>query len=177
MTAMVTTRTSVDRPVKAAAPPARRRWPSDFACKQVMAVTGIVFGLFVLVHMIGNLKAYLGPQHFDEYAMWLRHLAEPLVPYSGVLWALRVVLLACLVGHVGCAYLLTRRAWVARGRWRRTGLPLRSLPDYHGTAISWEDRAVPRSTAFVVELRAGPADTALHARAVLALARRYRAGA
>jgi hypothetical protein len=25
-----------------------------------MAGTGIVFGLFVLMHMIGNLKAYLG---------------------------------------------------------------------------------------------------------------------
>ena len=62
-----------------------------------MAVTGIVFGLFVLMDMIGNPKAYLGPQHFDDYAMWLRHLAEPLVPYSGMLWALRVVLLACLV--------------------------------------------------------------------------------
>jgi murein peptide amidase A len=58
---------------------------------------------------------------------------------------------------------------------RRTGLPLRSLPDYHGTAVSWEDRAVPGSTAFVVELRAGPADAALHARVVSALARRYRA--
>jgi succinate dehydrogenase / fumarate reductase cytochrome b subunit len=92
-----------------------------------MAVTGIVFGLFVLMHMIGNLKAYLGPQHFDDYAMWLRQLAEPLVPYSGVLWALRVVLLACLVGHVGCAYLLTCRAWAARGPWRRKGLPLRSF--------------------------------------------------
>ena len=119
------TRISAHRPVKAR--PKGRRWPSDFACKQLMAVTGIVFGVFVLVHMLGNLKAYLGSQHFDDYAMWLRHLAEPLVPYSGVLWALRVVLLACLVGHVSCAYLLTRRAWAARGRWRRKGLPLRSF--------------------------------------------------
>ena len=124
-TAVTETRTSVDRPVNVR--PKRRRRPSDFACKQVMAVTGIVFGLFVLMHMIGNLKAYLGPQHFDDYAMWLRHLAEPLVPYSGVLWALRVVLLAGLVGHVGCAYILTRRARAARGPWRRKGLPLRSF--------------------------------------------------
>ena len=54
---------------------------------------------------------------------------------------------------------------------RRTGLPLRSLPNYHGTAVSWEDREVPGSTAFVVELRAGPANAARHGRAVLALAR------
>jgi protein MpaA len=65
---------------------------------------------------------------------------------------------------------------VERDYARRTGLPLRSLPNYHGTAVSWENREVPGSTAFVVELRAGPADATRHARAVLALARRYRAG-
>jgi protein MpaA len=58
---------------------------------------------------------------------------------------------------------------------RRTGLLLRSLPDYRGTAVGWENHAVPGGSAFVVELRAGPADAALHAGAVLALARRYRA--
>jgi hypothetical protein len=52
------TRASTNRPT--VGPPARRR-PSDFACKQVMAVTGLLFGLFVLVHMLGNLKAYLWP--------------------------------------------------------------------------------------------------------------------
>jgi protein MpaA len=66
---------------------------------------------------------------------------------------------------------------VERAYARRTGLPLRSLPNYHGTAVSWENRTVPQSTAFVVELRAGPADAARHASAVLALARRYRAAA
>jgi succinate dehydrogenase / fumarate reductase, cytochrome b subunit len=110
----------------AAAAPARR-WPSDFACKQVMAWTGLVFGLYVLVHMIGNLKAYLGPQEFDNYAVWLRRMLEPAAPYSSVLWVIRVVLLVCLVGHVSCAYLLWRRAWVARGPFRRKGLPLRSF--------------------------------------------------
>src|SRR6201985_2459063 len=111
---------------KPAAPPERRR-PSDFACKQVIAVTGLVFGVFVLVHMLGNLKAYLGRQGFDSYAVWLRHLLEPVAPYSGVLWVVRAVLLACLVGHVGCAYLLWRRARIARGPFRRKGLPLRSF--------------------------------------------------
>ena len=86
-----------------------------------------VFGLFVLVHMLGNLKAYLGPQEFDSYAMWLRHMLEPAAPYSSVLWAIRVVLLACLVGHVVCAYILWRRARAARGPFGRKGLPLRSF--------------------------------------------------
>ena len=57
---------------------------------------------------------------------------------------------------------------------RRTGLPLRSLPDYRGTAVGWENHLVHDGSAFVVELRAGPARAALHADTVLALARRYR---
>jgi protein MpaA len=57
---------------------------------------------------------------------------------------------------------------------RRTGLPVRSLPNYRGTATSWENRTVG-GTAFVVELHAGPAPARRHASAVLALARRLRA--
>ncbi len=95
MTTAAKTRTVTDKPAKAApAAPARRRL-SDFACKQVMAVAGIVFGLYVLVHMLGNLKAYLGPEEFGSYAVWLRHMLEPAAPYSSVLWVFRVVLLGC----------------------------------------------------------------------------------
>jgi protein MpaA len=64
---------------------------------------------------------------------------------------------------------------IQRGYARRTGLPLRSLPDYHGTAVSWENRVVGRGNAFVVELPAGRADAGRHARAVLALAQRLGA--
>jgi protein MpaA len=57
---------------------------------------------------------------------------------------------------------------------RRSGLPLRALPPYHGTAVSWENHAVRGGSAFVVELPAGRPDARPHARAVLALARRLR---
>jgi protein MpaA len=57
---------------------------------------------------------------------------------------------------------------------RRTGLPLRSLPAYRGTAIGWENHLLSAGSAFVVELKAGPANARLHADTVLALARRYR---
>jgi N-acetylmuramoyl-L-alanine amidase len=55
----------------------------------------------------------------------------------------------------------------------RSGLPRRSLPRYHGTAISWQNHAFAGDTAFVVELPGGalpPAGVARHTRAVLALA-------
>jgi murein peptide amidase A len=59
---------------------------------------------------------------------------------------------------------------------RRTGLALRSLPGLVGTAVGWENHLIHDGSAFVVELRAGRANAALHADTVLALARRYRPG-
>jgi hypothetical protein len=62
---------------------------------------------------------------------------------------------------------------------RRVGLPARWLPRYHGTAIGWQNRRAPGTTAFVVELPAGPLSrraASRHARAVHAIASR-RAGA
>lgn len=101
------------------------RWrtqPSSVTLKLTMVVTGLVFVLFVFVHMIGNLKVYTGAAHFDDYAHWLRTLGEPLLPYEGALWIFRVVLLVCLVGHVGAAIMLAVRGYRARGRFRRAGM-------------------------------------------------------
>lgn len=97
-------------------------WPSTVLAKYLMAVTGVIFAAYVLVHMIGNLKIYLGVQEFNAYALWLRTLLEPLLPYEGALWIFRSVLLVCLVLHAWCAYLIARRARIARGPQRRRGL-------------------------------------------------------
>lgn len=102
----------------------RRKRPliSNVLAKYIMAVTGIIFGLFVFVHMYGNLKVYTGPEHFNAYALFLRTLFEPLFPYEGFLWVFRIVLLACLISHVGCAFLISSRAKKARGAHKRRGL-------------------------------------------------------
>ena len=62
---------------------------------------------------------------------------------------------------------------VQRDYARRTGLPLRSLPNYHGTAIGWQNNLIEDGTAFVVELKAGPAPVKTHVDAVTAAARSY----
>ena len=62
---------------------------------------------------------------------------------------------------------------VQRDYARRTGLPLRWLPNYHGTAIGWQNNLVTDGTAFVVELKAGPAPVQTHVDAVIAAARSY----
>lgn len=82
--------------------------------KILMAATGIVLVAFVVVHMLGNLKAYLGAEHFNEYAHFLRTVGAPAIPESGVLWIARVVLLACVAVHVWAAVALTRASWAAR---------------------------------------------------------------
>lgn len=84
-----------------------------------MAVTGWVFALFVAVHMVGNLKAYAGADDYNAYALWLRTAFAPLLPYEGLLWILRVVLLVSLVLHVGAGLLLWVRGRRHRGPHRR----------------------------------------------------------
>ena len=37
-----------------------------------MAVTGILLVLFLIAHMLGNLKIFTGEISFDHYAHWLR---------------------------------------------------------------------------------------------------------
>ncbi len=87
---------------------------STIALKILMAVSGLVFVGFVLLHMYGNLKAFAGHDAYNEYAHHLRTLGTPMLPESGFLWVLRVVLLAALVVHVACAVTLWRRAKKAR---------------------------------------------------------------
>ena len=75
--------------------------------KAVMAVTGLILFGFVLVHMVGNLKVYFGPEHFNDYAHFLRTVGSPLVPEKFLLWIARVVLLAAVFLHIHAAYALT----------------------------------------------------------------------
>jgi len=75
--------------------------------KYVMAVTGLMGLGFIFFHMLGNLKMYLGPVHFDEYAEWLRTLLVPFLPRTVTLWLLRLGLIGAIVLHVHAAVTLT----------------------------------------------------------------------
>ncbi len=87
---------------------------STIALKLLMAVSGIVFIGFVLAHMYGNLKAFAGHDAYNEYAEHLRTFGEPILPYGGMLWVLRTVLIVSLLVHVAAAVALWRRAHRAR---------------------------------------------------------------
>ncbi|MPV37825.1 succinate dehydrogenase cytochrome b subunit [Georgenia subflava] len=93
----------------------RRASYTTVALKWAMAITGILFVLFVLAHMYGNLKAFSGQEAFDGYAHSLRELLYPYLPHGGFLWIQRVVLVVALVVHAGSAFALWSRAKKARG--------------------------------------------------------------
>ncbi len=76
-----------------------------------MAITGIIGIGFVIAHMVGNLKMYLGKvdgeYDLDIYGEFLRELLVPILPRTVALWLLRIVLIAALALHLHAAYSLT----------------------------------------------------------------------
>jgi len=83
--------------------------------KRMMAISGIVFLLFVLFHAYGNLHYFEGEIAYDHYAHFLRELLVPILPRGGVLWILRIVLLVLLCAHAYSAFYLWNRNRKARG--------------------------------------------------------------
>ncbi|MFJ5547891.1 succinate dehydrogenase cytochrome b subunit [Streptomyces sp. NPDC093225] len=79
-----------------------------------MAVSGLVMLAYLVVHMMGNLKIFFGPEEFNGYAHWLRHMGEPFLHSHWGLWAARIVLLAAVIAHAVSAYQLSRRDIRAR---------------------------------------------------------------
>jgi succinate dehydrogenase / fumarate reductase cytochrome b subunit len=95
--------------------PARKALQSTVALKAAMAVSGLIMIGYLLAHMYGNLKIFAGEAAFNDYAHHLRVLGEPLLPRSGALWVLRVVLLVSVFIHMYAAFVLWARAQRARG--------------------------------------------------------------
>jgi succinate dehydrogenase / fumarate reductase cytochrome b subunit len=76
--------------------------------KVIMAVTGLVGIGFVVVHMYGNLKVFVGSEYFNIYSEALRGFGGPIFGHGHLLWLGRLVLLAAVVLHVWAAWSLYR---------------------------------------------------------------------
>jgi len=86
-------------------------WPIQFyrsavGKKWVMGLTGLMLLGFVIVHMLGNFKAYLGPEDLNVYGESLRDLGGHLVPRTHLLWLMRIGLAGAFVMHIASAYSL-----------------------------------------------------------------------
>jgi len=80
---------------------------SSIVKKAIMGLTGLGLVGFVIMHLIGNMLIFLGPDALNAYAEKLRHLGP-------VLWAARISLIVMTVLHVWMAIWLTRENRAAR---------------------------------------------------------------
>jgi succinate dehydrogenase / fumarate reductase cytochrome b subunit len=103
--------------------------------KVIMAVTGLVLVGYVVVHMLGNLHVYEGPEKINAYGVFLREVGGPAVPHEGLLWTVRLVLLLCVGLHIWAAYALTRLDLASRpiGYARRQNIQA----SYAGRTMRW----------------------------------------
>lgn len=77
---------------------------SSVGKKFLMAVSGLVLFVFIILHMIGNLKVLFGAEGFNAYAGFIREVGYPAVPHYGVLWGVRIALLLAVGVHVVAAF-------------------------------------------------------------------------
>ncbi len=85
-----------------------RFYDSSIGKKTLVALTGGVFVIFVLGHMLGNLQVFLGPEMLNAYA----HKLQSLGP---LLWVIRIFLLVTIAAHIILTIQLTRENRAARG--------------------------------------------------------------
>src|ERR1700730_4266783 len=89
-------------------------WRSTVGRKALVAASGLLLGIWVTLHVLGNLTLFSGPAAADGYAAVL-HRA------SGWLWAARVGLAAAAAVHVAAVASLARAGRAARPRHEARG--------------------------------------------------------
>jgi succinate dehydrogenase cytochrome b subunit len=97
-----------------------RAYRSSLGRKYIMAITGLLLFLFVIVHMAGNLQVYLGPEPMNHYAELLK--SKP-----SLLWAFRGGLFIIAVLHIISALQLAAENRAARPQSYEKGKPLATL--------------------------------------------------
>jgi succinate dehydrogenase / fumarate reductase cytochrome b subunit len=80
---------------------------SSVGKKFVMAITGLALFFFVLLHMLGNLQVFLGPETLNRYGAFLQGNLE-------LLWPARIGLLVLVSLHIWSAVRLTVENRAAR---------------------------------------------------------------
>jgi|UniRef100_A0A7C3V8V3 succinate dehydrogenase / fumarate reductase cytochrome b subunit len=96
--------------------------------KQLMAITGLLFLLFLTTHLLGNLSVYGGPAAFVQYAVGLHALGKLLV-------VAEVGLLVALIVHVSMAVVL-----FLENRWAR---PVKYAVDQSGGGRTFSSQTMP----------------------------------
>lgn len=97
-----------------------RLFRSSLGKKYVMAITGFLLFLFVILHMAGNLQVFLGREPMNAYAALLA--SKP-----ALLWTARVGLLIITILHIISALQLAAENRAARPESYVEGKPIATL--------------------------------------------------
>lgn len=81
---------------------------TSVGAKFLVAITGAGLVLFVVGHLVGNLKIYAGQDDLNAYAVFLKEKT------AGLIWVARAGLLAIFLIHIYLVITLKRRAAKAR---------------------------------------------------------------
>ena len=84
---------------------------STIGKKVLMAGTGTLMFVWLLIHTVGNMLVFVGQESFNHYAEFIQSGfgVEP-----GLLWLMRLVMLSAIAGHIWSAMALTQRNRAAR---------------------------------------------------------------
>jgi succinate dehydrogenase / fumarate reductase, cytochrome b subunit len=120
---------------------------SSISKKSIVAITGSVLVLFIIVHLLGNLSIFLGARAINAYAHKLQSLGE-------LLWIARFILLLCVVLHIYFTILLWRENRLATPQkyavkkengttvyarlMRLSGLTVLAFVIYHLAQFTWQ---------------------------------------
>jgi succinate dehydrogenase / fumarate reductase cytochrome b subunit len=85
----------------------REFYRSMIGKKAIMGITGLIGIGFVILHSLGNLLIFRGPDAINSYSHFLKNTGE-------LLWVLRIVLIVAVILHVIAAAQLTRQSRAAR---------------------------------------------------------------
>ena len=89
-------------------------WRSTIGKKYIMAVSGLIWFGYLILHLWGNLKIYAGPSYLNDYGGFLRTVGEPFFGFSQLLWVVRIILIPAFILHVWAAIALTTRDTASR---------------------------------------------------------------
>jgi succinate dehydrogenase / fumarate reductase, cytochrome b subunit len=110
--------------------------PASVLLKVGMAVTGFLMAGWLTLHMLALMMVFAGPELMNGYGLKLRE--------TGLLWPMRLFLVAALGVHVACAVWTSRQAWAARPtrykvalRSRATTLAARSMRVSGGLLLAY----------------------------------------
>nr|WP_312019304.1 succinate dehydrogenase cytochrome b subunit [Arachnia propionica] len=109
--------------------------------KAIMAVSGLIMIAFLLVHMYGNLKMFLGYEAFDHYAHWLKGASDdggllyPVLPAGTFIWIFRFGLLAAIALHIWSAATLSAKT--IRNRGDKYQVTKRRAQTYSARTMRW----------------------------------------